>query len=350
MSEKKTTKKRIVIEAMAMGYVPCGLREYTQQVCPRLAELAPDDWELVFLVPRGYRGCFGPRAKYYEVAGSLGVHMLRNYPIMTADLFHPMHQLCRVKRLKLARRTLLTIHDVNFVYTRTGHKYEHSERRFLWRLHRATDLVFISQFARDDVAERFPFHLPWKVIPNGVTPPDLEGMKRPEGVPDGPFLFHLSSLVKYKNPHLLVEMMDSLPDRTLVMAGTNADDELKRMVAQRKNVVLLGALGVAERNWLYSHCEAFLFPSIAEGFGLPPLEAMHCGKPVFLSTLTSLPEVGGDLAFYWPELEPRKMARVLEEKLASPPDPEALKTWARSFSWDTTARSYIEYYKEILRQ
>lgn len=337
---------KIVIEAKAIGYIPCGVREYTLQVCSRLVKRHPEDMDLTFIVPPGYHGCFGTDAGYIE-AGALKSALLRRLPMVKADIFHALHQICKVKKLPGARHTLLTIHDINFEHTKTGRSYRHARRRFESRLHEATHLAYISRFAQADVEKHYKPWQPSKVIYNGVTPPDPAVQKRPEGVPDGPFLLHLSSLDKYKNARLLVEMMKYLPDMHLVMAGNIKDTELKQLVRPGGNVTLTGAVSDEEKTWLYGHCTAFLFPSKAEGFGLPPLEAMHMGKPVFLSTATSLPEVGGDAAYYWPELDAERMASVLTEKLALPYDPDVLKAHAASFSWDATADAYLRYYREI---
>lgn len=341
--------KRVVIEALAAGLIPCGLREYAFQVCPRLIKLKPDRLSLTFIVPPGMSGCFGSGADYIE-ASELKAKLMRNIPMVKADLFHALHQICTVTRLPSVEKQLVTVHDINFVHTKCGHSYRHAEGRYLKRVATATHLAFISRFAAEDVAQHFPYTQPARVIYNGVTPPDSSRAKRPQGVPDGPFLFHLSSLDEYKNVRLLVEMMDFMPERQLVLAGNCKKPELKEMIDKRPNVYLLGRVSEEEKIWLYDNCVAFLFPSRAEGFGLPPLEAMCLGKPVFLSTLTSLPEIGGNQAYYWPTLEPEAMAAGFVKQISENRNPEARKIHARQFSWDTTARAYIDYYNDILSQ
>ncbi len=340
-------QKKIVIEAQAAGYIPCGLREYAFQVCTRLVERKPDWMRLTFIVPPGMGGCFGADAEYIE-ADEMRAQLMRRFPLVKADMFHALHQICKVKNLPGVRRKLMTVHDINFAHTKSGRSYRHAEGRFLSRLGHATHLAFITRFVAVDVASHFPFTQPSRIIYNGVTPPDVASEVRPASAPDGPFLLHLSSLDEYKNARLLVQMMDFLPGRTLVLAGNCKDKGLKEIAAQRRNVIMTGRVSEQEKVWLYNHCDAFLFPSRAEGFGLPPIEVMHLGKPVFLSTLTSLPEVGGHVAFYWPELEPQTMARQLEARLSGPIDREALRLHAARFSWDSTADEYLAYYTEIL--
>lgn len=344
-----SSRKRIVIEALAAGYVPCGLREYAFQVCTRLVRMKPAGMELTFIVPPGFSGCFGSDASYIE-AGTMKAKLMRSIPMVKADLFHALHQICMVKKLPGVECQLVTVHDVNFVHTKTGRSYRHAEGRFLSRVRPATHLAFISRFAAEDVAAHFPYRQPSRVIYNGVTPPDVEHLSRPVGVPDGQFLLHLSSLDEYKNARLLVEMMDHLPNHRLVLAGNCKDEHLAAMIARRSNVFFVGSVSEQEKNWLYANCTAFLFPSRAEGFGLPPLEAMYLGKPVFLSTLTSLPEIGGNVACYWSDLEPEAMARDLLSGLADAPAAEALRLHACQFRWDNTARAYLDYYTDILHQ
>lgn len=340
-------RKRIVIEALAAGLIPCGLREYAFQVCTRLVSMKPDWAHLIFIVPKGMGGCFGPGAEYIET-GEFMAKVMRRVPMIKADLFHALHQICTVKHLPGVEKQLMTVHDVNFTHTKTGHSYKHAEGRFLSRLKYATHLAYISRYAAEDVAAHFPNSLPYGIIYNGVTWPDIKSARKPQGVPEGPFLLHLSSLDEYKNARLLVEMMDYLPERMLVLAGNCKDSVLPTLAAKRKNVVMLGKISEGEKTWLYDHCDAFLFPSRAEGFGLPPLEAMSLGKRAFLSTLTSLPEIGGNHAYYWPDLTPESMAAELERKLAQPYDAEALKRHAAQFDWNMTAKQYIKYYESIL--
>lgn len=340
-------QKKVVVEALSAGYVPCGLREYAFQVCTRLVARKSDRIRMAFIVPPGMSGCFGKDADYIET-GELRARLMRRMPLIKADLFHALHQICKVKTLPGVKNRLMTVHDINFAHTKSGRSYRHAEGRFLSRLGHATHLAFISNFAAQDVAAHFPFTQPSRIIYNGVTAPDVTLSRRPQAAPEGKFLLHLSSLDEYKNARLLVEMMDHLPDRTLVLAGNCKDSALAEMAERRKNVVMTGRVSEEEKIWLYDNCDAFLFPSKAEGFGLPPLEAMHLGKPVFLSTLTSLPEIGGDAAFYWSELEPAAMARRLVLGLAMPFNSEAVKAHARRFSWDNTADGYLKYYDDIL--
>jgi glycosyltransferase involved in cell wall biosynthesis len=96
------------------------------------------------------------------------------------------------------------------------------------------------------------------------------------------------------------------------------------------------------------HCEAFLFPSLAEGIGLPVVEAMYYGRPVILSTHTSLPEIGGAEAYYFKDFEPASMRQTLEESLLhynATNAKEKIIARATSFSWDNAAMQYLKIYR-----
>jgi glycosyltransferase involved in cell wall biosynthesis len=118
-----------------------------------------------------------------------------------------------------------------------------------------------------------------------------------------------------------------------------------------QRVHFVGPVDAAEKWRLYRQCEALLFPSISEGFGLPVVEAMAVGKPVFLSTKCSLPEVGGTEAYYFDDFEPKTLNKVFEQGMMDyQKDPEKttrLIRWAAQFSWKAAADQYLDFYKTL---
>jgi glycosyltransferase involved in cell wall biosynthesis len=97
---------------------------------------------------------------------------------------------------------------------------------------------------------------------------------------------------------------------------------------------------------------AFVFPSISEGFGLPVIEAMHFGKPVILATLTSLPEIGSDAAYYFPSFDPDDMQAVFYNSLqhysVNKTQEQKIKNRSADFSWGKAAQQYAAIYKQLL--
>lgn len=355
--------KRIVIESYTINSPYVGLGEFCKQLGNGLAKQAPMlrsnyGIELYFIVPPQYKGCFGKEVHYINVPVSF--RRLLAFCPFQIDIFHMPHQYCLFKHLYFAKKVLMTVHDINFIYEKKGEKLQRSIKRFNNRLSQINFANYISEFAREDTNKYFDIQVPERVIYNGVTdlsatpPPNSEFI---EQLPTE-FMFHISSLLPKKNVHLLIEMMQYLPERKLVIAG-NWESEygqmLQKMIKElpTHNVYALPNVTEEQKAYLYSACQAFLFPSLCEGFGLPPVEAMKFGKPLFLSTLTSLPEIGGDSAYYWKDLSPESMAEKVREHLSDFNENKAecitkIKQNASRFNWDDCVEQYINYYIDIL--
>ena len=113
---------------------------------------------------------------------------------------------------------------------------------------------------------------------------------------------------------------------------------------------IIGPIGEEDKYWYFSHCKAFVFPSISEGFGIPVIEAMHHGKPVFLSDKTSLPEIGGKFAYYFENFDPAYMQEVFHNGMAhyESTQPAALiRQHAGSFQWKDVAKQYLDIYRSL---
>jgi glycosyltransferase involved in cell wall biosynthesis len=119
-----------------------------------------------------------------------------------------------------------------------------------------------------------------------------------------------------------------------------------------KNIVYLGYLSNLELAYLYNLASAFIYASLYEGFGIPPLEAMACGTPVIVSRSSSLPEVCGDAAYYVDPLSVDNISDGIFKVFADDALREGLASKgvirAKSFSWDESARSHIALFNDIL--
>ena len=157
-----------------------------------------------------------------------------------------------------------------------------------------------------------------------------------------------------KNLHTLLPMMDLLPHYRLLIAGNDSDpyaQSLRQQLAQHPNVSMLGTVSDNQRRWLYANCSALLFPSLAEGFGLPVIEAMQWGRPVFCSRLTSLPEIGSSHAYYFNDFSPLHMAETVKQGLAdfNSDHAESEKHYAATFSFQTHMQHYWQLYTNALK-
>jgi len=115
-------------------------------------------------------------------------------------------------------------------------------------------------------------------------------------------------------------------------------------------VRFLGDVSEADLPALYNLATVFAFPSLYEGFGLPPLEAMACGTPVVCANTSSLPEVVGDAALTFDPLDVPALAAALAQALSDADLRAALRNrglaQARLFSWERTARETLAVYRQ----
>lgn len=111
--------------------------------------------------------------------------------------------------------------------------------------------------------------------------------------------------------------------------------------------------GDRDLSLLYSAAAVFAYPSLAEGFGLPVIEAMACGAPVITSNVSSLPEVAGDAAWLVDPLDTGDLRDALEELLANPDHRKRLRALGRrraaTFTWAETARRTLDLYRRLVR-
>ncbi|RYG44243.1 MAG: glycosyltransferase [Chitinophagaceae bacterium] len=118
-----------------------------------------------------------------------------------------------------------------------------------------------------------------------------------------------------------------------------------------ERVKVIGAITEEDKYWYYLNCTAFLFPSLAEGFGFPVVEAMHHGKPTFLSDRTCLPEIGGELAYYFHDFDPAIMQDTFENGMdhykATQPAEKIIARTKELFTWENSAQQYLDTYRAL---
>lgn len=251
---------------------------------------------------------------------------------------------------------LLTIHDLNFLSEKDPKKANKYLKRLQKNVDRADALSVISNYTKKLVLENLDINdKPIQTIYNGVKLQKFDHIAKPYFVKQNKFFFSIGIVSAKKNFHVLIPMMKHFKNHQLIIAGNKNSSyakEIEEKVTElglQEQVHLCGMISDQDKYWLYSNCEAFLFPSIAEGFGLPVIEAMLVGKPVFLSKYTCLPEVGGEQAYYWDSFETDHMVEVLKLNLKSYLQDqdrisEEIKEYAHKFSWDHSIQQYLKIY------
>lgn len=337
-----------------------GLGEFSRQLGLALAGRAPALKEahgllLHFHLPARWHGLFGPAVGYLDTHTTQ--RWLHWRPQRFA-LWHTWHQHNRLKAPLGSAVRVQTVHDLNFLHTKGEAKAARYAARLQRRLAQADATVAITRHVAGDIARTLGRPAASiEVIHNGATDLSAAVQAAPAGLAaEPPFLLHISRMAPSKNVAALLELAAAWPGQRLVLAGADSPyvHDLKQQVRTRGlgNIEFRLDVSEPEKAWLYAHCSGFLFPSLAEGFGLPPIEAMHFGKPVFLSRLTSLPEVGGTLAHYFERFDGTAMRAVVEQGLArqaaEPGRAAAVVAHARGFSWQRCAEQHIALYLRLI--
>lgn len=175
------------------------------------------------------------------------------------------------------------------------------------------------------------------------------------------FILYVGRPNPHKNLPRLIEafsiLKQSHPDLKLVIAG-KLDDVYKKIqqnIEERgiNDVVFTDFIPDGGLRWLYENCQAYAYPSLSEGFGLPALEAMIHGAPVVSSDATCIPEVLGKASHYFNPLDPNDMAKKIAEVLDDKALREKLirdgKKQAAKYSWERMARQTLDVYNEALQ-
>lgn len=274
------------------------------------------------------------------------------------DVWHSLNQNTKIEPGSKPGKYILTVHDVNFMEEGSPEATAKNARVFKEKLRRADVITYISEFAKKQAHQYFDIpNIKETVIYNGnpiSTVLDISDFT-PSLISDKPFLYSLGDFIERKNFLSTVKMMEHINDYNLIISGNNNKpygEEIKNYITQHNlqdKVFLTGKVSDIEKQYYLANCAAFVFPSIREGFGLPPIEAMKFGKPVFLSDKTSLPEIGGDAAFYWNNFDPEYMKEFLETQLSAfnnnpAPYLEKINARANFFTWEKAAKAYIELY------
>ena len=222
-------------------------------------------------------------------------------------------------------------------------------------MQKATAVPVISRFTESVVRQHLDVgnkNVP--VIYNGVQVKTFENAVKPDFAPREKFLFTIGVIREKKNFMVLVDFMKRVEDYRLIIAGNKTSDYAVKMRAyinecgMQQQILLPGEISDHDKFWLYGNCDAVLFPSKFEGFGLPPVEAMLFGKPVFASALSSIPEICGENAYYWDHFDPDYMAGIFDRKMSEFRSEEnrssIVRDYASMFSWDKNIKAYLDLF------
>lgn len=219
---------------------------------------------------------------------------------------------------------------------------------------RARHVLTVSEFSRRELAEVYSVPASKTVVvPEGGehilrVQPEPAALER-FGLHQRPYLLAVSSMAANKNFRLILEalaLLDQPPFDIAIAGGANARVFGQAGQVETAGVRWLGYVSDVELRTLYGGALGFVFPSVYEGYGLPPLEAMNCGCPVLVSSAASIPEVCGDAGLYFDPQDAVALKDAMMRLAADAGLREQMRERgyqrAALFSWDRAARELLE--------
>jgi len=194
----------------------------------------------------------------------------------------------------------------------------------------------------------------------GATQNRLDTARLSEPTSNRPYILSVGTLEPRKNLatvldayQLLHRRLDDLPDLVIVGAKgwLNHIETLTRQLGITERVKLMGFVSDSQLQSLYQQATMLVYPSLYEGFGIPPLEAMSCGCPVITSNLSSLPEVVGEAGILIDPLNAEALADAMQQLCTTPAYAAQLREMgyrqAARFSWARCAKETVNVYREV---
>lgn len=334
-----------------------GLYTYCYHLGVSLLKIPVTDMNLSFYIPKKEFGLFGNKVAYVN---QRSIDKFFRFNTGKYDLWHATTTLSWYKPFNRKTKFVFTIHDLNFLLENPDDKKRNKKilENIQSRVDRAEHLVIISEFAYSQARQFLDLkNKPVSIIYPGCALLNEKILPvQPRYIPRKKFLFSIGLIIPRKNFHVLMPLLQD-SDFELIIAGMEASHYKDKIINEAKKfdvldkVKMIGSISEAEKVWYYQNCEAFMFPSFAEGFGSPIVEAMSFGKPVFLSKEASLPEIGGNEAYYFESFDPEVMKRNFEQGLnkyyKSQPQ-EIIKQRANYFSYDNAAKEHFILYEQML--
>ena len=280
-----------------------------------------------------------------------------------------VHEPAFVGPLASACPFVVTIHDLSFLFYPQG--FRTLNRLYLklftrWSVQRARRIIAVSESTKRDLAQQYgisPARI--DVVYNGVDSSfrplpaaEVAAFKAERGLPER-FILFVGTLEPRKNVVRLIEayarLAEDRPPLMLVGGKGWLYDEIFALVEALNladQVRFVGYVPAQDLPLWYNAADLFVYPSLYEGFGLPPLEAMACGTPVITSTASSLPEVVGQAGLLVDPTDAEALTAAMEQVLASTGMQEKMRmaglAQARSFSWQETACRTVASYRQAL--
>lgn len=379
--------KKLLIDALSLLSVKTGIGRYTYEISKRLQCLNDGKYEIFYNYGFYSKELYGSenksavneqrikRFKLFIDKLPFLKKIIRSLYSVRARFSNESFELyfqpnfIPTKNVK-AKKTVCTLHDFSFKLQPHWHPKERLEyfNKNFYLIQRATHIITGSKFTKKEIIDYMQIlEDKISVIYHGVdhelykTYPLKETQKtRDEFLLPKKFLLFVGSIEPRKNLITLLkaynllsqEQKSELPLILVGFKGWENKDIMQEIEKNKEHIRYLGFVTDTKLAHIYNLATIFIYPSLYEGFGLPPLEAMACGAPVIVSNVASLPEVCSDAAFY---IDPtdiqdikNKIITLLKDETLREELSQKGKLQAASFSWDKSASQHLKVFQKVL--
>lgn len=379
-------KKKILIDAISLLSPFTGIAKYTYENSKRLKEIGVSKYSFYFNY--GYHTeelyCSTTSTasknslmmlKSVLVKNSLVKSLVRKGVGIATRLFSAKYDLYWQPNFVPdvyvnAEKIVTTVHDFSFYLNPEWHPKERVsflEKNFWKRVYDSNYIITGSEFTKEEIIKYTKFDADKiTVIYHGIDhdvfkqydDKSMEAFKQKNNLPDK-FLLFVGSIEPRKNLITLLKAYNLLSDEIrdeypLVLVGFKGweNKEVMKEVKRSNSIKYLGYLNDYELAYTYNMASLFIYPSLYEGFGIPPLEAFACGTPVLVSNSSAMPEVCQDIPFYIDpydveDIREKTMQILLDETLQKVHIKNGL-AYCKKFTWDESAKRHQDLFDKIL--
>ncbi len=363
-------RQRVAIDITSMHVTGAGTATYVRELMKSMTLLDG----IAEMYPIDYRNFFSRKYKLSRSIDTIGRELVwQQFILPSLAVKHGariLHSPAMISPLRCPIPVVLTLLDAYIV--RSPNSFSVWQRTVANHLlprciERADKLIAISHFTKREILDLYP-HIPEDRITVtwlGVSP-DFRVLDEQAGMAarvkyklDRPFILSVSTIEPRKNIRMLIQAFARIKERIdhdLVLTGAYGwkSKDLYRLISDLGlggRIKFTGYVPLEDLPAIYNLADLFVYPSLYEGFGLPPLEAMACGCPVITSNVASLPEVVGDAAVMVDPLDTEQISASILNLLLDAGRCSLLKSagiiQAAKFTWASCARQTLDVYGEL---
>lgn len=346
-----------------------GVGRYIRNLIEELGKVDDKNTYVIFLNASGFDSFTVPNKRWKKVLAAVRWHTLAEQFVMPKmfydaclDLVHvPYHN----PPIFYSGNMIVTIHDLTILHFNTGKatmlpKPLYQLKRIgyfleLWiGLRKAKQILAVSQSTKHEIIDHFKIKREKIVVTYEGVDKNLKA-KISKRIINDPYFLYVGNAYPHKNLSVVIDALERSKTNAKVVFAGKEDYFYKRLrteVARRglsSRVVFFGAADDLSLRSLYTHAQALIFPSLMEGFGLPPLEALSLGCPVIASDIPVHKEILKDLVTYFSPIDNDELTTLLDtwKKDDHQVKSEKVSLQLREYNWKKLALETLRVYQNI---